>query len=298
MSSASGRLKDVQNTILVMSGKGGVGKAQTNQCEFQLNQRKPVGKKKKGKSTVAVQLANALVARGKRVGLLDVDLTGPSVPRLVGLSQQAVHKASDGWVPVFADATQRLAVMSIQFLLKSADDPIIWRGPKKNAVIRQFLEDVLWGELDFLIVDTPPGTSDEHISTCELLLAAAKAPRALLVTTPQAVALADVRKEAAFCRQMALPILGIIENMSGYVCTHCRECTNIFSSDGGRLLAAELAVPFAGRVPIDPSVAACEDAGQNFFLVHPDSETLASVAAVAAALCREQEEQQQQLAQQ
>lgn len=207
-------------------------------------------------------------------------------------------------MPVFTDASQQLAVMSIQFLLKrythaqmcnlicgfdlicfvSADDPIIWRGPKKNAVIRQFLEDVLWGELDFLIVDTPPGTSDEHISTCELLIAAAKAPRALLVTTPQAVALADVRKEAAFCRQMQLPVIGIVENMSGYVCTHCQECTNIFSSDGGRLLADELHVPFAGRVPIDPSVAACEDQGKSFFLEHPESATLQTIVNVANQL--------------
>jgi Mrp family chromosome partitioning ATPase len=168
--------------------------------------------------------------------------------------------------------------------LNSADDPIIWRGPKKNAVIRQFLEDVLWGELDFLIVDTPPGTSDEHISTCELLIGAAKAPRALLVTTPQAVALADVRKEAAFCRQMQLPVIGIVENMSGYVCTHCQECTNIFSSDGGRLLADELHLPFAGRVPIDPSVAACEDQGKNFFLEHPESATLQTIVNVANQL--------------
>jgi Mrp family chromosome partitioning ATPase len=166
----------------------------------------------------------------------------------------------------------------------SADDPIIWRGPKKNAVIRQFLEDVLWGELDYLIVDTPPGTSDEHISTCELLIGAAKAPRALLVTTPQSVALADVRKEAAFCRQMSLPVIGIVENMSGYVCTHCKECTNIFSSDGGRLLAEELRVPFAGRVPIDPSVAACEDQGKNFFVEHPESETLQAILDVADQL--------------
>jgi Mrp family chromosome partitioning ATPase len=270
-SSVNGRLADVKETLLVMSGKGGVGK-----------------------STVAVQLANALVARGKRVGLLDVDLTGPSVPRLVGLTTHAVHKAERGWVPVYTDASQALAVMSIQFLLKGADDPVIWRGPKKNAVIRQFLEDVLWGELDYLVVDTPPGTSDEHISTCELLLAAAKAPRALLVTTPQAVALSDVRKEAAFCRQLALPIVGIVENMSGYVCTHCRECTNIFSSDGGRLLAEELGVPFAGRVPIDPLVAACEDAGKNFFLEHPDSDSLAAIAALADAFCAASALQQSQ----
>jgi len=188
---------DVQHTILVLSGKGGVGK-----------------------SSVAVQLAQGLVLAGKRVGLLDIDLCGPSVPTMLGLRGAKVHQSSQGWVPVYADETQRLAVMSIGFLLAKEDDAVVWRGPKKTAMIRQFLTDVQWGYLDYLIVDTPPGTSDEHISIVESLRDH-NPDGAVLVTTPQAVALADVRKELNFCRKVGLEILGVVENMSGFVCPHC-----------------------------------------------------------------------------
>ncbi|KAJ1652946.1 cytosolic Fe-S cluster assembly factor cfd1 [Dispira simplex] len=224
------RLRTVKHVVLILSGKGGVGK-----------------------SSVSVQLALALYNAGHRVGLLDIDLCGPSIPRLLGVSGQQVRQASAGWVPVFVDEEQRLCCMSIAFLLAHQDDAVIWRGPKKNAMIRQFLDDVCWGDLDYLIIDTPPGTSDEHISVVEYLKSV-QPDGAVVVTTPQQVALADVRKELNFCRKVQLPVLGVVENMSGYVCPHCAECTNVFSSGGGEAMAREFEVPFLGQIPIDPAL--------------------------------------------
>ncbi|RKP09190.1 cytosolic Fe-S cluster assembly factor NUBP2 [Thamnocephalis sphaerospora] len=224
------RLASVENVLLVLSGKGGVGK-----------------------STVSVRLARSLVRLGYRVGVLDVDLCGPSVPLLLGVSGRQVHQATQGWVPVFTDETQRLCCMSIGFLLQNQDDAVVWRGPKKNAMIRQFLSDVCWGELDYLIVDTPPGTSDEHLAVIENLKEY-KPNGAVVVTTPQAsgrilpaVALSDVRKELTFCRTVELPVIGVVENMSGYVCPHCAECANVFSSGGGEAIAEEFNVPFLSK---------------------------------------------------
>uniref|UniRef100_A0A1B6MP14 Cytosolic Fe-S cluster assembly factor NUBP2 homolog n=1 Tax=Graphocephala atropunctata TaxID=36148 RepID=A0A1B6MP14_9HEMI len=224
-------LKGVKHVILVLSGKGGVGK-----------------------STVSVQLALSLKEFGYKVGILDVDLCGPSIPYLLGLENQEVHQCSEGWVPVYLDSDQKLAVMSIGFLLKSRNDSVVWRGPKKTGMIRQFLNDVYWQDIDYLVIDTPPGTSDEHITVMENLRDYG-CEGAILVTTPQAVAIEDVRKELTFCRKTGIPVLGVLENMSGYVCPHCSECTNIFSSGGGSSLAELSKVPFLGRVPIDPKVA-------------------------------------------
>ncbi|KAI8093866.1 cytosolic Fe-S cluster assembly factor CFD1 [Halteromyces radiatus] len=190
-------LSNIKHIILVLSGKGGVGK-----------------------SSVTTQLALGLVDKGFKVGVLDVDLTGPSIPRMLGLDGKKVHQASQGWVPVYADEHQRLSCMSIGFLLASKNDSVVWRGPKKNAMIKQFLQDVYWGDLDYLLIDTPPGTSDEHIGVVEYLKAF-QPDGAVIVTTPQAVAVADVRKELSFCRKVKLPILGVVENMSGYICPHC-----------------------------------------------------------------------------
>nr|KAJ3418147.1 Nucleotide-binding protein 2 [Polyrhizophydium stewartii] len=157
------------------------------------------------------------------------------------------------WVPVYTDDTKRLGVMSLGFLLPNKDDAVIWRGPKKTAMIKQFVADVAWGELDYLLIDTPPGTSDEHIAIAEQLKT--HPPEgAVIVTTPQAVSLADVRKELSFCRKVGIPILGVIENMSGFVCPHCEECTELFSTGGGERLAAEQSLAFLGRVPIDPNL--------------------------------------------
>ncbi|KAJ5958076.1 ATPase-like ParA/MinD [Penicillium vulpinum] len=251
-------LTGVNNVVLVLSGKGGVGK-----------------------SSVTLQLALALSLQGKSVGILDIDLTGPSMPRLVGLEDAKITQAPGGWMPVpvhgaesvaEADASapstqlQRgsLRCMSLGFLLRDRGDAVIWRGPKKTAMIRQFLSDVFWGPTDYLLIDTPPGTSDEHIALAEQLLtlsttdAAAAAqvglPRlagAVLVTTPQAVATSDVRKEANFCVKTNIPVLGVIENMSGYSCPCCGEVSNLFSSGGGQVMAQELSLPFMGSVPID-----------------------------------------------
>ncbi|KAJ3003813.1 Nucleotide-binding protein 2 [Thoreauomyces humboldtii] len=236
-------LSKVKHIILVLSGKGGVGK-----------------------STVTTELALSLAELGKRVGVLDVDLTGPSMPRMFGLEDQQVHQASTGWVPVYTDETKRLAVMSLGFLLQNKDDAVVWRGPKKTAMIKQFLEDVAWGELDYLIIDTPPGTSDEHISVAENLRAY-NPDGAVIVTTPQAVALSDVRKELSFCNKVKIPILGVVENMSGFICPHCTECSDLFSKGGGEAMAEEFKVDFLGRVPIDPQLSTLiEKEGGTFSL--------------------------------
>ncbi|XP_077489725.1 NUBP iron-sulfur cluster assembly factor 2 isoform X2 [Amblyomma americanum] len=247
-----GVLPGVRHIVLVLSGKGGVGK-----------------------STVAVELALTLVSLDKKVGLLDVDLCGPSIPKMLNLDGHSIHQCPQGWVPVYTDASQRLAVMSIGFLLANKNDPIIWRGPKKHAMIRQFLVDVCWGELDYLVVDTPPGTSDEHMSTVEVLRGL-NPDGAILVTTPQALSVGDVLREVTFCRKTGLPVLGIVENMSGFVCPNCAECSNIFSSGGGEELAKVVSVPFLGRIPLEPRLAECLEHGVNFMDQFGDSATAAA----------------------
>ena len=235
-------LSGVKRTILVLSGKGGVGK-----------------------STVAAQLALAFQQRGKNVGILDIDLCGPSIPKMFGVDNMEVHQCDEGWLPVFTNETQSMAIMSIAFLLSSSDDAVVWRGPKKNAMIKQFLTDVAWGNRDILIIDTPPGTSDEHITVMESLKASeVHIDGAVLVTTPQAVAVGDVRRELTFCRKAKLDILGIVENMSGYICPNCKDCTNIFSKGGGKALAEHANVPFLGAVPIDPNISQSAESGINF----------------------------------
>ena len=257
------RLRRVRHSVLVLSGKGGVGK-----------------------SSVAAQLALSLSyaavsaeggERRLRVGLLDADLTGPSIPRMLGLDGAAVHQSTDGWVPVYTDASQCLAVMSVGFLLRSKNDSVVWRGPKKQGMLRQFLGDVRWGDLDYLIIDTPPGTTDEHISLMEALHA--YGPVAVLVTTPQAVALADNVRSLDFAHKVGLPVVGLIENLSGYVCPHCAECTNVWGRGGGESLAAQRGLPFLGRVPIDPALVrllddAREEAEQQD---SPDALTYATI---------------------
>ncbi|KAJ1720161.1 cytosolic Fe-S cluster assembly factor cfd1 [Coemansia erecta] len=224
------RLSTIKHVVLVLSGKGGVGK-----------------------SSCTVQLALSLAHQGHKVGVLDIDLCGPSIPHMLGLSGHSIHQASAGWVPVFADPSKQLGCMSIGFLLPSKDSSVVWRGPKKNAMIKQFLSDVYWGTLDYLLIDTPPGTSDEHLAAVEYLQEW-NPDGAVIVTTPQAVALSDVKKEISFCHKVGLPVLGLIENMSGFVCPHCAECTNVFSTGGGEGLAKHMDVRFLGRAPIDPSL--------------------------------------------
>lgn len=184
---------------------------------------------------------------------MDIDLCGPSIPYLLQLEDKDVHQCPEGWVPVYTSADQSLAVMSIGFLLSGRDSAVVWRGPKKTAMVRQFLHDVHWADLDYLIIDTPPGTSDEHITVMESLKSV-RCDGAVIVTTPQQVAVEDVRKEITFCKKTGIPIIGIIENMSGFVCPNCTECTNIFSTGGGAALAELTKLPLLGVLPIDPRV--------------------------------------------
>ncbi|XP_072044406.1 cytosolic Fe-S cluster assembly factor NUBP2 homolog isoform X2 [Amphiura filiformis] len=255
-------LAGVKHTVLVLSGKGGVGK-----------------------STVATQIALALKQAGLKVGILDVDLCGPSIPRMLNVEGNDVHQCAQGWVPVYADKDQQLSVMSIGFLLGNKDDPVVWRGPKKNAMIKQFLTDVFWGDLDYLIIDTPPGTSDEHITVIENLQEY-KADGAILVTTPQAVAVGDVRRELTFCRKTKIPVLGVVENMSGFVCPHCTECTNVFSKGGGEALANQFSVPFLGCIPLDPQLTQSLENGQNFLELYSNSASAAAVRKITEVLLK------------
>ncbi len=229
------RMGRIAHKILVLSGKGGVGK-----------------------STVAVNLAMSLVLAGKRTGLLDVDLHGPSVPRMLKLEGERASAENDAMVPV---EVGDLKVMSIGFLLNSREDAVIWRGPMKAGVIRQFLTDVEWGDLDYLVVDAPPGTGDEPLSVCQLM---PDADGAVIVTTPQEVALAAVRRSITFCHQMSMPVLGVIENMSGFACPSCGKSIDVFGTGGGERLARETGVPFLGRIPIDPKIAESGDNGSSF----------------------------------
>lgn len=238
------RMSRIQHKVAVLSGKGGVGK-----------------------STVAVNLAMALRSLGKRVGLLDVDIHGPSVPTMLGLEGQRLKTCADGLLPIELDG---LKVMSVGFLLRSQDDAVIWRGPRKMGVIEQFLKDVVWGDLDYLIIDSPPGTGDEPLSVCQLI---GGMDGAVIVTTPQKVAAVDVRKSITFCRQLEVPILGVVENMNGFVCPKCGEITQILPSGGGPRIATDMQVPFLGSLPIDPLVAAAGDSGLPFVRHYADSPT-------------------------
>lgn len=220
------RLCRVQHKIVVLSGKGGVGK-----------------------STMAVNLAMGLVLAGKKVGLLDVDIHGPSVPTMMGLEGRVPESVDGELIPVIADG---LKVISAGFFLRSQDDAIIWRGPMKAGAIRQFIQDVAWGDLDFLVVDSPPGTGDEPLSVCQLM---GDIDGAVIVTTPQKVAAVDVRKSITFCRQMKVPVLGVVENMSGFACPKCGEISSILGAGGGMKMAGEMGVPFLGAIPIDPEIA-------------------------------------------
>lgn len=269
------RMATVKHKILVLSGKGGVGK-----------------------STFAAQLSFALAEQDKQVGLLDIDICGPSIPKMLGLEGQEIHQSNLGWSPVYVE--DNLGVMSIGFMLPDPDEAVIWRGPRKNGLIKQFLKDVYWGELDYLIVDAPPGTSDEHISIAQYLKAT-NVDGALIVTTPQEVSIIDVRKEINFCKKVGIPVLGVIENMSGIqqpisslifkrIAGDGKEedvteetlkslqmhsphllslfaCTEVFHVSGGgaEKMAKEMNVPFLGRVPIDPELSKASEEGRSCF---------------------------------
>ena len=201
---------------------------------------------------------------------MDVDICGPSIPTILGIASEQVHSSSTGWSPVYVQ--DNLGVMSVGFMLPSSRDAVMWRGPKKNGLIAQFLKDVDWGDLDYLVIDTPPGTSDEHLSIVQYLKESG-IDGAVLITTPQEVALQDVRKEIDFCRKVGLPILGLVENMSGFVCPNCKTASQIFkpSTGGAERLAKETGVELLGKVPLDPRIGKSADYGVSFLDEYPDS---------------------------
>jgi Mrp family chromosome partitioning ATPase len=205
-----------------------------------------------------------------QTGIMDIDICGPSIPTILGIASEQVHSSSSGWSPVYVQ--DNLGVMSVGFMLPTHKDAVMWRGPKKNGLISQFLKDVDWGDLDYLIVDTPPGTSDEHLSVVQYLKES-DIDGAVLITTPQEVALQDVRREIDFCRKVGIRIIGLVENMSGFVCPSCKTESQIFkpSTGGGRRLAEETGIVFLGAVPLDPRIGKSADYGVNFLDEYPDS---------------------------
>ncbi len=228
------RSEDIEHIIMVLSGKGGVGK-----------------------STVAANLAFALAAQGHRVGLLDADLHGPTIPLLTGLVGELTTGTAEAIRPM--ELPGGLAVMSIAFLMGEPDQPTIWRGPLRGGVLRQFVADVTWGRRDFLIADLPPGTGDEPLTLMQSL---PDADGAVIVTTPQEASLSDCRRAINFVRKVGGRVLGVVENMSGFVCPHCGERTDIFATGGGERMAAQMDVPFLGRVPLSAEIVALSDAGR------------------------------------
>jgi Mrp family chromosome partitioning ATPase len=238
-------VKSIKHKILVLSGKGGVGK-----------------------SSIAVNLAVWLSMKNKNVGLLDIDIHGPNVPKLLNLQSSGVQADGDKIKPVLYSDTLR--IMSVGFLLRDESNALIWRGPMKHNIIKQFVTDVSWGNLDYLVVDCPPGTGDEPLSIVQLL---GNADGAVVVTTPQQLSVIDVKKCITFCRQLNLPVLGIIENMSGFVCPHCNRRIDIFSEGGGRQMAKESNVPFLGSIPLDPEMVLACDSGRPFITFNNQSIT-------------------------
>ncbi len=251
-------LSHIKHRILVMSGKGGVGK-----------------------STVSTNLAVALSQEGFSVGLLDADIHGPNIPKMLGIEFRHVGGFGNGMVPI--DVFTNLKVISIAFFIGDRDNPVVWRGPLKHSAISQFVGEVEWGDLDFLVVDLPPGTGDEPLSVAHVIK---DVDGAVIVTTPQDVALLDSRKAVTFSRMLSIPVIGIVENMSGLVCPHCGKEISLFKKGGGEKAARDLNVPFLGRIPIDPEIVTDCDRGVPLVLSSPTSEA-AKAFKQLAALCRQ-----------
>ena len=268
------RLSGVKHKVLVLSGKGGVGK-----------------------STLTKELGLALGRAGYTVGIVDLDICGPSIPRMTGCLDESIHSSSDGWEPVAI--SDNVVIMSIQLLLANKDDAIVWRGPKKNKMIKDFLKNVNWGPLDVLLFDTPPGTSDEHISIVNILKDSTGVDGAVLVTTPQELSVADVRRELTFCNKSSLKILGIIENMTAFVCPGCKCTSDVFpriqqgADEGGLsgadILAKEFEVPVIGRIPFDHYMMQSCEAGMSVAEAQPDSHSLPPINEVMSAVVHQLE---------
>ena len=236
------RMGKIRHKIAIISGKGGVGK-----------------------STVTVNLAAAFAEKGFKVGVLDADIHGPSVPKLLGVEGQTARTTSVGVLPVAGPLG--MEVMSIDFFLPE-QAPTIWRGPLKMRAIRQFLVDIVWGELDFLFIDLPPGTGDEPLSIAQLL---PELDGVVIVTMPTGLSSSVVKKAITFAERLNMPIIGVIENMSGFICSHCGQKTEIFGSGGGEKMSGEVGVPFLGSIPIDPKIGVDSDKGHPFVIAHKDS---------------------------
>jgi Mrp family chromosome partitioning ATPase len=249
---------DVKHVILVLSGKGGVGK-----------------------STVSVNLAYALSSHGKNVGLLDLDFHGPNIPKMLGIEDERPAVLGKAIEPVHV--TGNLAVMSMAFLLPDTSTPVIWRGPMKMGAIQQFLAEVNWGSLDYLVVDLPPGTGDEALTIAQL---APNVRGAVIVTTPQDVATMDAVKAAKFTEKLGLPVIGVIENMSGLTCPHCKQEIDLFGKGGGKRIADELSVPFLGSIPIDIEMRKAGDEGRPFIIRRGNSPTWDAVDKIMESLIK------------
>ena len=248
-------LDKIKNKIIVMSGKGGVGKTSTS-----------------------VNLSIALAKKGHNVGIMDVDLHGPDVPRMLGLDGMPEVNQNRKLSPM--NYSDNLKAISIESFTPGKDDAIIWRGPLKFSAIRQFIADVDWGNLDFLVIDSPPGTGDEPLTVAQNIADA----KAVIVTTPQEVALADVRKSINFCKTVNMEIFGLVENMSGLSCPHCNQMIELFGSGGGARTAKEMGIQFLGSIPFDPQVVACGDSGASYQEAHSDSAVTRAFAVVADKL--------------
>jgi len=238
-------IQNIKHKIVIMSGKGGVGK-----------------------STIATNLAFSLSMHGAEVGLLDVDINGPDIAKMLNIEDERLGADGDSIAPVIVPP--HLKVVSMAFLLQDRDTPVIWRGPLKMQAIQQFLGDVRWGELDYLIIDLPPGTGDEPLSIAQLI---PDSSGAIVVTTPQDVALLDSRKAVNFAKTLKMPIIGILENMSGLICPHCKKTINLFKTGGGFKAAMDLSVPFLGKIPIDPKIVETGDTGKPFVLTYSKSKS-------------------------
>jgi ATP-binding protein involved in chromosome partitioning len=245
-------LARIKHKLVVMSGKGGVGKTSTS-----------------------VNLAMALAHSGAKVGLVDVDLHGPDVPRMLGFSGVLDIDAEKRIIPLRYN--DNLSAVSVESLIAGKDSAIIWRGPVKHSVIQQFIGLVNWGDLDYLIIDAPPGTGDEPLTVAQTI----KDAQAIIVTTPQEVSLADVRKSINFCQKVELKIFGLVENMSGFTCPHCNQMVDLFGVGGGERTALAMGLPFLGRIPFDPQIVACGDAGISFQEKYPESPVTKAYTAIA-----------------
>jgi Mrp family chromosome partitioning ATPase len=235
-------LTKIKNKFIVLSGKGGVGK-----------------------TSVSVNLSIALANKGYKVGLMDVDIHGPDIPRMLGLQGMLDMNENKKLLP--KSYSKNLSAVSLESLIPNIDDAIIWRGPMKHSAIRQFIGDVEWGYLDYLIIDSPPGTGDEPLTVAQLI----KDARAIIVTTPQELALADIRKSINFCKTVQMEIFGLIENMSGYTCPHCDRMVELFGTGGGEKTAVAMGVVFLGKIPFDAKMVRCGDAGTSYQDQYHDS---------------------------